>query len=97
MIHHGHSCYHVLNQIKRRSLFSLIPALLDRRMGTRTHSVALTVDICPSQEQLAHGKPNVHLDLSDARHEATLPGGYSKAKLVEAVKEGVEGGCLQGV
>lgn len=65
-------------------------------MGSKTHTVSLTLDICPAQEHTSHGKPNVYLDLSNWRHETTLPGGYTKTKLVEAVKEGVEGGCLQG-
>lgn len=76
--------------------YTLTTASLDRRMGSKTHTVSLTLDVCPTQEHSSHGKPNVYLDLSDQRHETTLPGGYNRAKLVEAVKEGVEGGCLQG-
>ena len=65
-------------------------------MGSKTHTVSLTLHIRPTQELSSHGKPNVYLDLSSQRHETALPGGYHKAKLVEAIKEGVEGGCLQG-
>ena len=64
-------------------------------MGSKTHSVSLTLDISPAHDLSSHGKPSVNLDLSGQRHKA-LPGGYSKEKLVEAIKEGVEGGCLQG-
>lgn len=71
-------------------------ALLDRRVGSKTHTVSLTLHLSPTQELSSHGKPNVYLDLSNQRHETALPGGFHRAKLVEAVKEGVEGGCLQG-
>ena len=66
-------------------------------MGSSRHTVSMTIDMCPANDisLSSHGKPNVYLDLSDQRHEA-LPGGYTKAELMEAIKEGVEGGCLQG-
>lgn len=70
---------------------------LDRTVGHKRHTVSLTLDVSPTHDLSgsAHGKPLVYLDLSKQRHES-LPGGYSKEQLTEAVKEGVEGGCLQG-
>ncbi len=74
----------------------LVVVSVDRVVGSKHHVVSLMLEITPYSSESSHGKPSVHFDLASQRHEAQLPGGYSKAELVEAVKEGVEAGCLQG-
>ena len=70
---------------------------LDRTVGSKHHAVSMTLELMPTSNDSSHSKPSVHLDLAGQRHEEQMPGGFSKAELLEALQEGVEGGCLQGM
>lgn len=76
---------------------------LDRTIGSKRHNVSMTLRISPqldtsSSSSSSNFSPKVFLDLASRRHESQLlPGGHAKKDLMHAIREGVEGACIQGL
>ena len=73
-----------------------LTASLDRSIGSKRHTVSLTLNITPSHDFSSLGEPNVVLDLASQRH-GLLPGErFTREELIDAIKKGSEGACSQG-
>lgn len=71
---------------------------LDRTLGSKRHSVSMTLRLGRRIDTASSSnfRPDVYLDLNNHQDETLLHGGHDEADLTQAIRDGVEGACLQG-